>query len=97
MKEAYEFSILNPFLINEEELHNLIEELNAEDLNSGGNYASGANNLMLLDLHQPDGTREESSSEDEQLSTPNKGNPSEKPTAVGTKFKFTKNMTSGSV
>jgi len=27
VKEAYEFSILNPFLINEEELHKLMSNL----------------------------------------------------------------------
>lgn len=31
IKEAYEFSILNPFLINEEELMNLINEIHQEE------------------------------------------------------------------
>jgi hypothetical protein len=26
-KEAYDFSVLNPFLLNEEELHNLMNEI----------------------------------------------------------------------
>ena len=35
VKEAYEFSIINPFLINEEELQTLINEINHEDLGNG--------------------------------------------------------------
>ena len=31
IKEAYEFSILNPFLLNEEELQNLMNEIEREE------------------------------------------------------------------
>ena len=31
VKEAYEFSILNPFLLNEEELQNLMNEIDREE------------------------------------------------------------------
>jgi hypothetical protein len=47
VKEAYEFSIHNQFLINEEELQNLINELNAEEQEFNTNQ-----NDMLLDLNQ---------------------------------------------
>lgn len=30
-KEAYDFSVLNPFLLNEEELQNLIQEIMNEE------------------------------------------------------------------
>lgn len=54
IKEAYEFSVLNPFLINEEELNNLMRSLQSEEGGDFHNMPSngfGHNPLMLLDLH----------------------------------------------
>lgn len=54
VKEAYEFSILNSFLINEEELNNLVAELgNAEGTLHGYRSTDGAADMMRLDLHPP--------------------------------------------
>ena len=54
VKEAYEFSILNPFLINEEELNNLVADLNQEQISGHGFNTDNGNGLMMLDLHPPD-------------------------------------------
>lgn len=52
IKEAYEFSILNSFLVNEEDLNNLISDLNSDEVHyAGGDYVSGSSQGGMLELH----------------------------------------------
>jgi len=71
VKEAYEFSILNPFLINEEELDNLMRELDKGTGESGYNTnASGRPLGGGLELHQP---KDDSSKSEEESNESSEG------------------------
>ncbi len=64
MKEAYEFYILNPFLINEEDLHTLLAEVVREENvnhNSGFKYSSA--HTVPLELHNHNDSEESSEEE----------------------------------
>jgi hypothetical protein len=52
IKEAYEFSVLNPFLLNEEELNNILVEVNKNEGSQNRSRRDGT-----LELHN-DGTFE---------------------------------------
>ena len=63
VKEAYEFSIINQFLINEEELQNLINDINREESADQETVPGGAGgkNLLQLDLQNIENSSDDDS------------------------------------
>jgi hypothetical protein len=71
VKEAYEFSILNPFLINEEELDNMMRELDKGTVESGSNTNASSRPLGGgLELHLP---KDDSSQSEEKSNESSEG------------------------